>query len=84
MPLRSSTSTVAWDVPLPPDSTLAHHGFRSTGIGACDTAGAGYVHPFELLALPELIEIARLAGDPALFDTAELAYGGCNQTNENP
>jgi hypothetical protein len=69
-----------WDIPLPPDSTLAHHGFRSSGIGACDTAGAGYVHPFQLLALPELIEIARLAGDPALLDTAELAYGGCNQT----
>jgi hypothetical protein len=69
-----------WDVPLPADSTLARYGFRSTGTGACDTCGAGYVHPFELLALPELIEIAQLTGDRALFDVAELAYGGCNQT----
>jgi hypothetical protein len=69
-----------WDVPLPPGSTLAGHGFRSTGMGACDTCGAGYVHPFELLALPELIEIADLARDRALFDIAALAYGGCNQT----
>jgi hypothetical protein len=69
-----------WDVPLPPGSTLARYGFRSTGIGACDTCGAGYVHPFELLALPELIEVAQLTGDRALFDVAELAWGGCNQT----
>jgi hypothetical protein len=73
-----------WDVPLPPGSTLARYGFRSTGMGACDTCGAGYVHPFELLALPELIEIAVLSRDAALFDVAELAYCGCNQTVATP
>lgn len=69
-----------WDVPLPQTSTLARYGFRSTGMGACDTCGAGYVHPFELLVVPELIEIAQRVDDPALFDVAELIYGGCNQT----
>jgi hypothetical protein len=69
-----------WDVPLPPGSTLAQHGFRTTGMGACDTCGAGYVHPFELLIVPELVEIARLSGDCDLFEVAALAYGACNQT----
>ncbi|MBV9287632.1 MAG: hypothetical protein JO288_07380, partial [Hyphomicrobiales bacterium] len=34
-----------WDVPLPPESTLARFGFRSTGWMACDAPGAGYIHP---------------------------------------
>ena len=72
--------TWLWDVPLPPDSTLAKHGFRSTGIGACDTCATGYVHPFEVIAVPELIEIGELANDPAMVDVAELLLYGCNQT----
>jgi len=75
-----ATWTWLWDVPLPPTSTLARYGFRSTGIGACDTCATGYVHPFEVLAVPELIEIAQIAGDPALVDVAELLLNGCNQT----
>ena len=38
-----------WDVPLPEDSTLHRYGFHSTGMGACDTCGCGYVHPFQLV-----------------------------------
>jgi hypothetical protein len=75
-----ATWTWLWDVPLPPTSTLAKHGFRSTGIGSCDTCATGYVHPFEILAVPELIEIGQLAGDPAMVDVAELILHGCSQT----
>jgi hypothetical protein len=69
-----------WDVPLPAGSTLQRHGFRSTGWAGCDTSGAGYVHPFELIAVPDLVEAARHAGDGALLDVAQLALHGCNQT----
>ncbi|GAW50923.1 MULTISPECIES: hypothetical protein [unclassified Nocardioides] len=75
-----ATWTWLWDVPLPSTSTLAQHGFRSTGIGACDTCATGYVHPFEVIAVPELIEIAGLAEDPSMVDVAELLLHGCNQT----
>lgn len=72
--------TCLWDVPLPEESTLATFGFRSTGIGACDTAGAGYTHPFELAAVPETTEIALKTGDKELLKVAELLWHGCNQT----
>lgn len=72
--------TVLWDVPLPPGSTLAKFGFRSTGIGACDTPGAGYVHPYELAGVAEMAEIAQLTGDLDLLFVAELLWHGCNQT----
>jgi hypothetical protein len=76
--------TVLWDVPLPPSSTLAKFGFRSTGIGACDTPGAGYVHPFELSGVAEMVEIAMLTGDKDMFRVAELLWHGCNQTVATP
>ncbi|PZE22836.1 hypothetical protein [Paenibacillus xerothermodurans] len=76
--------TVLWDVPLPPGSTLAKFGFRSTGIGACDTPGAGYVHPFELSGVAEMVDIAKLTGDSELFRVAELLWHGCNQTVATP
>jgi hypothetical protein len=75
-----ATWTWLWDVPLPESSTLGKQGFRSTGIGACDTCSAGYVHPFELLGVPELVELGELSGDTALIDVAELILFGCNQT----
>ena len=75
-----ATWTCLWDVPLPSGSTLAKYGFRSTGIGACDTCGAGYVHPFELMGVAETAEIAIKAGDKELLRVAELLWHGCNQT----
>ncbi len=69
-----------WDVPLPETSTLAKYGFRSLGIGACDTCGAGYVHMFQLLCVPEIVEISILSNDKELFETAKLYWYGCNQT----
>lgn len=75
-----ATWTWLWDVPLPEGSTLRKHGFRSTGTGGCDTCAAGYVHPFELLGVPELVQIGAAARDPYLIDAAELILTGCNQT----
>lgn len=68
-----------WDIPMPKDSTLARYGFRSTGIGACDTPGAGYTHPFQLMCVCEIAEIAVLAQDQELLTAAELYWHGCNQ-----
>lgn len=73
-----------WDVPLPSTSTLARFGFRSTGIGACDTCGEGYTHVFQLMCVSELIEIAVLAADKELFEVARLYWHGCNQTVSLP
>ena len=69
-----------WDIPLPRDSTLAQYGFRTTGIGACDTPGAGYTHPFQLMCVCEIAQIAILANDRELLRAAELYWHGCNQT----
>ena len=56
-----------WDVPLPEDSTLHKYGFHSTGMGACDTCGCGYVHPFQLMGVAETAQIAVYAKDRELF-----------------
>lgn len=73
-----------WNVPLPEDSTLARHGFNSIGLGACDTCGAGYVHPFQLMCVAEICKISIYAKDKELFDAARLYWLGCNQTVELP
>ena len=73
-----------WDIPLPEDSTLAKYGFRTTGIGACDTCGAGYTHPFQLMTVAEIAEIAILAKDRELFEAARLYWHGCSQTVSLP
>ena len=69
-----------WDVPLPEGSTLQKYGFRSLGIGACDTCGAGYTHMFQLMCVSEIVEIAILSKDKELFEAARLYWYGCNQT----
>ena len=69
-----------WDVPLPEDSTLRKYGFNSIGMGACDTCGCGYVHPFQLMCVAEIAQIAVYAQDPELFETARLYWLGCSQT----
>ena len=69
-----------WDVPLPPSSTLAGYGFRSTGWSACDTCGAGYIHPYEIHAAPDLLEIAIGAQDARLAEIADLVLVGSSET----
>jgi hypothetical protein len=76
----SATWTRLWDVPLPLDSRLAKYGFRSTGLGGADTIGSGFVHPFEISGVPELLEIAFMEKDEELLQIAELSWNGCNQT----
>ncbi len=73
-----------WNVPLPKDSTLARYGFNSIGMGACDTCGAGYVHPFQLMGIAEMVQIAIYAKDLELLRIAELYWKGCNQTVSIP
>lgn len=75
-----ATWVYLWDVPLPPSSTLARYGFRSTGWAACDTAGAGYIHPYELHAVPDLMEAALIGGDELLATVADLTLHGSNET----
>jgi hypothetical protein len=67
-----------WDVPLPPESTFARFGFRSTGWTGCDV-GAGYIHPMGVVVVPDLVEIARLSGDRAFARMAELILAACNE-----
>lgn len=78
------TWTCLWDVPLPEASTLARHGFRSTGWMACDAPGAGYIHPMGVVAIPDLVEIGMLTGEPLFLKAAELLQAGCNETVETP
>jgi hypothetical protein len=73
-----------WDVPLPPASTLAGWGFRSTGWSACDTCGAGYIHPYEIHAAPDLFEVALASGDGALALLADLVLHGSSETVSTP
>lgn len=69
-----------WNVPLPEDSTLYRYGFSSIGMGACDTCGCGYVHPFQLMCVAEIAQIAIDTKDRELFEIASLYWQGCNQT----
>lgn len=73
-----------WKVPLPEDSTLSRYGFNSIGMGACDTCGCGYVHPFQLMCVAEIAQIAVYTRDRELFETARLYWFGCNQTVSLP
>jgi hypothetical protein len=75
-----ATWVYLWDVPLPSDSTLAGHGFRSTGWSACDTCGAGYIHPYELHAVPDLFEAALAGRDGTLATIADLVLVGSSET----
>ena len=53
-------------------------------MGACDTCGAGYVHPFQLMGIAEMVQIAIYAKDLELLRIAELYWKGCNQTVSIP
>ncbi len=73
-----------WKIPLPKNSSLEKYGFNSIGMGACDTCGAGYLHPFQLMGIAETAQIAVYAKDKELFEAARLYWLGCNQTVELP
>lgn len=73
-----------WDVPLPTGSTLQRFGFRSTGWAACDTPGAGYIHPMGLLAVPLLVETGLAFDEPLLIRIAELVQYANNENVSIP
>lgn len=68
-----------WDVPLPEGSTLAEHGFRSTGWPGCDAPGAGYIHPMGVIAVPDLVELSRLGAGEEFVEMAALLLAACNE-----
>ncbi|MEM3942019.1 MAG: hypothetical protein QW829_04005 [Candidatus Bathyarchaeia archaeon] len=61
-----------WDVPFPHGTTLHKYGFKSAGWGACDNCGAGYIHPFAIYNVRELLKLAELAKDNYFFKLAKL------------
>ncbi len=73
-----------WDVPLPEGSTLQKQGFSSIGMGACDTCGAGYIHPFQLMGVAEMAQIGLLTDDWELLEIAALYWQGCSQAVQLP
>lgn len=75
----SASWILLWDVPLPPTSTLARQGFRSTGWAGCDTPGAGYVHPMGIIAAPDFLRLAQITRDATFLDIAELVFMACNE-----
>jgi hypothetical protein len=68
-----------WDVPLPPESTYAKFGFRTTGWTGCDAPGAGYIHPMGVIVVPDLVEVGRRTGERAFLEMAELILAACNE-----
>jgi hypothetical protein len=73
-----------WDVPLPAGSTLGIYDFRTTGWSACDTCGAGYIHPYELHAVPDIFAAALVEHDDVLARIATLTLEGSSSTVSTP
>lgn len=74
-----------WDVPMPEGSLLAEAGFRSTGWAGCDVIASGSYLDNEFLEFTaDLVRIADLADEPALFDIAELVEYGMQYALSTP
>jgi hypothetical protein len=66
-----------WDVPMPKGTLLEKAGFKSTGWAGCDVIASGSYLDDEFLEFTvDLVRIAELASEPALFDIAELVEHG--------
>jgi hypothetical protein len=66
-----------WDVPMPDGTLLAEAGFKSTGWAGCDVIASGSYLDDEFLEFTaDLVRVAELSGEPALFDVAELVEYG--------
>jgi hypothetical protein len=57
----------AYDVALPPDSTLGRRGFRTRGADQASPANE-HLHGYGLVCLPEMVRLARLTGDDFYLD----------------
>jgi len=73
-----------WDVPLPPNSTLARFGFRSTGWGAVDTCGIGFIDSRRLDAVPDLFEVAVASREELVARITDLTLHASNETVATP
>jgi len=73
-----------YDVPFPKNTTLHHYRFRSTGWGACDNCGAGYIHQYSLYNIRELLKLAELTKDELFFTLAKLIAFGQQQMLSSP
>ena len=58
--------------------------FRTTGWSACDTCGAGYIHPYELHAVPDIFAAALAEHDDVLARIATLTLEGSSSTVSTP
>lgn len=66
-----------WDVPMPEGTLLAEAGFRSTGWAGCDVIASGSYLDDEFLEFTaDLVRVAELSGERALFEIAELVEYG--------
>ena len=73
-----------WDVPLPPGSTQGRFGFRSTGWGAVDTCGIGFIDSRRLDAVPDLFEVAVASQDELVARMTDLTLYASNETVATP
>lgn len=73
-----------WDVPLPEGSTLARYKFKSTGWGQGMSPTSGYVHPYPLMIVEELIKLTELTGDRGFFEIAKLVQFNEQQALATP
>jgi hypothetical protein len=63
------TFRYTYDVSFPATTLLGRYGFRSRGADQASPANQ-HLHAFGLICLPELVELARAAGDPYYLDMA--------------
>ncbi len=74
-----------WDVPFAEGTLMREAHFHSTGWAACDVIAAGSYLDNEFLEFTaDLANVAVLAGDPDLFDVAELVEFGMQYAMSTP
>jgi hypothetical protein len=69
----------AYDVAFPADSELGRIGFRSRGADLASPANQ-HLHAYGLICTGELVELARLTGDPHYADAARRTFACFRQT----
>lgn len=74
-----------WDVPMPEGTLLHETGFKSTGWAGCDVIASGSYLDNEFLEFTaDLVRVAELSNQEALFDFAELVEYGMQYAVSTP
>jgi hypothetical protein len=74
-----------WDVPMPEGTLLHETGFKSTGWAGCDVIASGSYLDNEFLEFTaDLVRVAELSRQEALFDFAELVEYGMQYALSTP